>query len=187
MVAATLVACSAPPAPDIPARTSPITVVSLYAQHCTECHVRDQRNFAAEPYTMMDDAELGSLVRKQAFQEANVKLDPAQADAMTAFFKAMIAKEPFVVVNEQQPGALLGEATIGAQVTLRWPTEQVVAQRTEGKPSWRARVPEGLRVADATIEARQGTTVTKLNPTQASHSHATTSPAPRTGASGGGP
>lgn len=168
-------ACSAPPAPDVPARTLAVPVVSLYAQHCTECHVRDQRNFATEPYTFMDDAELRSLVRKQAHQEANVTLDPAQADAMTAFFKAMIAEEPFVSVSAQRPGVLEGEATLDAQVTLRWPTEQVLAQRRG--PTWQARLPAGLRLADARIEARAGASVTRLEPTRASHSHAVASSA----------
>ena len=173
---AALAACNAPSAPDLPARTSPIAIVSFYANNCTECHVRDARNFATEPYTFMEDDELRSLVRKQAFQEANIRLDPAHADAMSAYFKAMIAGEPFVVVNETAPGMLAGEATREGTVTLRWPTEQVVASRPRGGPAlaWRATIPAGLRLADAEIQVRVGTTTTRLKPTVASHSHAVT-------------
>lgn len=170
------VACSAPAEPDLPVRTSPVAVVTMYADKCTVCHVRDRRDFATEPYTLMDDAELRALIVKMANQQANVALAPEEADEMTAFFKAMIAREPFVSVNRAEAGVLSGEATPGATVVLRWPTDQVVAARGGGDVAWRATIPAGLRLADAEIQARLGTATTRLRPTMASHSHAVVGP-----------
>ncbi|MHC4265713.1 MAG: c-type cytochrome [Planctomycetota bacterium] len=90
--------------------------VSTFERTCARCH-GPQGAFYGDEFAKLNDAELRKIVKQMMVGPSFLKPKSYEVDAMTAYHRALTAKEPFLCVtsyapNEQTKTAMLaGEAT----------------------------------------------------------------------------
>ncbi len=147
--------------------------VSTFEASCANCH-GPQGSFFGDEFAHLPDAQLGTAVKDM--MEGPAFLRPSDADllAMVAYHRALAAKEPFICVTafhppaKEQPGWLEGQATPGAEVSMKGSeVASVVASETG---TWQLRgIGSSLPLI---LTARKGGKITTLDLHQSQWSHA---------------
>jgi len=176
------VACAAAPAP--PKRPAPDAgiprsavpprgPVAVYDKACLRCHGPEGVNYGPTFGKALTDRALRQAVLDMKDGKGDIALTDDEIDAQTAYHRAIIRREPFVVVTLDLPRRLAGECTEDAVVTVTVDGKSVPVQRSGYR--WDAAVPAGER---REIAARVGKATTRLDPAKARWSHADPLPDP---------
>jgi cytochrome c553 len=103
--------------------------VSTFERTCARCH-GPQGAFYGDEFAKLNDQELRKIVKQMMVGPSFLKPKSYEVDAMTAYHRALTAKEPFLCVtsyapNEQVKTAVLtGEATLGSTIEFHSKSEE---------------------------------------------------------------
>jgi hypothetical protein len=163
-IVAALTACAiacqgAPPLPEV-------APYAYFSKRCARCHGPNGSNFGTEFGKGITDAQLVRVVREMTEGPGGEPLRGVDLDALVAWHRALIRREPFLVLLRRGSGAWSGECTPGAQVVAldgaRRVSAKVVGSRWSLTPRASARIILEVRFAGRT---------TRLDPALRSFSH----------------
>jgi len=165
-------ATTGPPATKpAPAPRGPIAV---YDRACLRCHGPEGVNYGPLFGKTLTDRALRQAVVDMKDGKGDIALSDDEIDAQTAYHRAIIRREPFLVVTLSTPGRLAGECTEDAKIVVS----------TDGKPVpvrragylWDANTPPGR---PREVAAVLGGHTVRLDPAKARWSHAEPLPDPK--------
>jgi hypothetical protein len=149
-------------APPVP-RVAPL---SYFAKRCARCHGPNGSNFGKEFGKGITDAQLVRVVREMTEGPGGEPLRGADLDALVAWHRALIRREPFLVLLHRGNETWSGECTPGAKVVALDGGRRIPAKVSGFR--WSMTPPAGARlVLEARVEAR----TTRLDPASRSFSH----------------
>lgn len=151
-----------PPAPKVLVRGP----IALYEKACANCHGPNGSFYGPDLGKGKTDSQLYKAIQDMADNQGQIELSPVEVEAVTAYHRAIIKREPFLAVTERTAATLCGEATKGSavQVTVAGKPQQV---RVVGF-QWSATLKgEGPILITAHRKNKSAT----LNPDKATHSH----------------
>lgn len=160
------VACAAslqspPPVPKV-------APFQYFANRCARCHGPDGSHYGPEFGKGLSDAQLIHVVEEMAEGPGGEPIHGADLDAVVAWHRALIRREPFVVVLQRGPTVWSGECTPGAQVTAREGSRTVAAKVNGSR--WSVRLNKRWKGA---LEVRKAGHTIRLDPFAKSFSHST--------------
>jgi hypothetical protein len=165
-----LALCQANSSKTAPPATPTVPPISYFEDRCARCH-GPQGSFYGDDFgrKLSEDA-LQKVVDDMCRVQGDAPLKGLELEAQVAYHRAMIAKEPFLVVTRTKDGELAGEVAEKAVVSVKYRRISVTAEVKA--TSWKSRVPKGEKPEDAVITATLGkrTSVVRLSKESFSHS-----------------
>ncbi len=154
-----------------PVATGPL---SYFAAKCARCHGPFGSFYGDDFGGKLSDAKLRQVVREMAQGPARAPLGGTDLDALTAFHRALIARQPFVAWTGADAARLVGEATPDATVRVRFGGRETTV--TRDWVVWTAAIPPGHVPAEAVVEAMLQDATTTLALSRQPFSHYTAAP-----------
>ena len=148
--------------------------MAYFDQKCARCHGPQGSFYGKDFGRDLDDAKLHATVNMMASGPAQAPISAPQLEIEVAYHRALIAKQPFVVVTDvtrdEKSLTLHGEATPGSAL-------QIVAGKTKAdakleKFAWTATLPANVDLNSATLTAKVGEAQTILKLSKSAWSHA---------------
>lgn len=139
---------------------------SYFAKRCARCHGSNGSNFGTEFGKDISDAQLVKVVKEMTEGPGGEPLRGVDLDALVAWHRALIRREPFLVVLHRSDQTWSGECAPGAQVAAVDGARRVTAKVSGFRWSLTPRTN-----AKMTLEARLNGRTTRLDPASRSFSH----------------
>lgn len=140
--------------------------IALYDRACANCHGPNGSFYGPELGQGKTDAQLYQAVQDMADNQGQIALTPAEVEAVTAYHRAIIKKEPFVAITGRTRTELRGEVMKGSTVSVTVAGKAVPVSLSG--TTWRATLSRSGALC-VTVQ-RKGAT-TRLDPDRAAHSH----------------
>lgn len=143
--------------------------LGYFADHCQRCHGEAGANYSPDLGKGKTDAWLIQEVTEMAEGPGQSPLQGDALNVQVAFHRSLIRKEPFVYVAKLAGGAIAGETTPGAKITVLVGSKRYPAKVTDTE--WTATIPKDVQPKTTTVEATQGPKTVKLALAKGWYSH----------------
>jgi cytochrome c553 len=114
--------------------------VSTFERTCARCH-GPRGAFYGDEFAKLNDQELKKIVKQMMVGPSFLKPKAHEVEAMTAYHRALTAKEPFICITsykineETQTTTLSGEATQEAQIKIQ-SKDGVIELNSDEQGAW---------------------------------------------------
>lgn len=107
--------------------------ISLYDKACVRCHGPGGSFYGDDLGKGKTDAQLRKMVWEMCVAQGGLTVSRREVDAMTAYHRAMIQKEPYVEVTSVSATKWSGEATPGTTLQLQSGSKLLPITLTENR------------------------------------------------------
>ena len=163
---------------DVPKGAPPALVttapISYFEDRCSRCH-GPQGSFYGDAFGKnLTEEALRKVVDDMCRVQADSPLKGMDLDAQIAYHRALIAKEPFLVVTQVKEGEISGEVAEKATVQVKVKRATVTAEVKY--TGWKAELPKGVKASDLVVSATLDGRTTTLKVSRETFSHSKPNP-----------
>jgi hypothetical protein len=107
--------------------------ISLYDKACVRCHGPGGSFYGSDLGKGKTDAQLRKMVWEMCVAQGGLTVSQREVDAMTAYHRSIMKREPFVEVTAVTPAGISGEATPGTKLQLAIAGRDIPVTMTENR------------------------------------------------------
>ena len=119
--------------------------ISLYDKACVRCHGPGGSFYGSDLGKDKTPEQLRKMVWEMCIAQGGLTVSKREVDAMTAYHRSIMFREPFVEVIQMTPAFISGEATPGTTITIVSGTRTIPATIKDNH--WEASVESHKRVS----------------------------------------